>query len=294
MWTRPVLRAAVAILLFGVSLSSVDARGTPPLGALIALEGAFASHPLPPGAPIAVAHLPSDLPSDPKDVDVVLFLHGWRGCARVLAEAGPTRCRDAERPAIGWGLAERHAASRSSAILLIPQLAYRTRDGSPGRFAEAGFTRRFLRASLERIASERGWKRRPRLRTLTVIAHSAGYRTALAILERGEVASELRSLVLMDALYDAEDTFADWLVRSPRHRLLAIHTGRGEPEGRTKRLATRVKKLLGDPRVRSVRGHLESPHTSARLTVLHSPHPHGAIPARHLREVLELFAEESP
>src|SRR5688572_14480104 len=63
-----------------------------------------------PNAPSAVVHAPRGF--DPtRPFDVVVFLHGWTGCARVLARPGRVACREGEPARDGWGLTERHDES---------------------------------------------------------------------------------------------------------------------------------------------------------------------------------------
>jgi hypothetical protein len=243
------------------------------------------------GAPTAVVHAPPGFaPRAP--LHLVVFLHGYRGCAQVLAGRGPVRCRpgDAEQP--GWDLIGHHDAAGTSSLLIIPQLAFMKRSGRPGCFARPGCFRDFLQELLSvALATELGGARDLRdVASLTLVAHSAGYETALAILEHGEVSARVGAVVLMDALYAGGDRYARWLLRDARAdaRLISLHIGRGTPARESKLLLRRVGRALGkggavDVEVEEVARAVER----SRLIVAQARGPHRMVPANHLAEVLQ-------
>jgi hypothetical protein len=242
------------------------------------------------GAPSAVVHAPRGFdPAAP--LHLVVFLHGYRGCAQVLASAGSTRCRPGDAVREGWNLAGHHDAAGTNTLLVIPQLAFMQRSGRPGCFAERGCFRRFIAELLaEHLAAALGSARaRLELSSLTLVAHSAGFETALAILEHGEVSAQVRAVVLMDALYSGSARYARWLLeRAPASaRMLSIHVGRGGPARQSARLLKTVQRALGPARAAEVElAALAEALRDKRLVVTRTRAPHRLVPAQHLAHVL--------
>jgi hypothetical protein len=242
------------------------------------------------GAPSAVVHAPSGF--DPRGpLHVVVFLHGYSGCAQVLANAGATRCRAGDAPREGWNLIGHHDAAGTNTLLVIPQLAFMQRSGRPGCFAERGCFRRFLEELLgETLAQELGGARALRdVASLTLVAHSAGFETALAILEQGEVSGHVRAVVLMDALYSGSERYARWLFeRAPAQaRLLSMHLGRGGPQRESSKLLRRARRVLGPAMASEASAdQLRSALAHKRLVVTRARAPHRLVPEHHLAQVL--------
>jgi hypothetical protein len=242
------------------------------------------------GAPSAVVHVPPGFDPRPP-LHLVVYLHGYSGCARVLANAGPTRCREGDVEREGWNLTGHHDDAGTNTLFVIPQLAFMKRNGRPGCFAQRGCFRRFLQELLgETLVPELGGARTLRdVASLTLVAHSAGYKTALAILEHGEVDTQLGAVVLMDALYSGTDGYARWLLARgrPDARLLSMHIGRGSPARESALLLRRVRRALGPARAGSAEiGELRAALAGKRLVVTRTSAPHRLVPAQHLAEVL--------
>jgi hypothetical protein len=107
-------------------------------------------------APEVIAHVPEGVDVH-GPVALVLLLHGYSGCTRVLASAEPeARCRPRDRPEPGFGWAAAHEAAHTRSVLLIPQLAWRARDGSPGRLTIAGEAARLVDEALALLAPTLG------------------------------------------------------------------------------------------------------------------------------------------
>lgn len=246
---------------------------------------------MPAGAPTAVVHAPGGLDLA-QPLDLVVFLHGWSGCARVLASAGAVPCRDGERARAGWGLAAEHARSGARSLFVVSQLAFMVRHGRAGRFAEPGFALRYFEA-LVREAVERHFPgSSPRLGALTLVAHSAGYESAAAILVHGEIATRVRHVVLFDALYAQGDVFADWLASAPDgSRLVSLYTGRASTFRESQRMARALASRLGEGAVAvDPEGSLEDAIRAHRVVVARAASGHGAVPKTHLAEVLRALS----
>lgn len=243
------------------------------------------------GAPTAVVHAPAGF--DPRaPLHVVVYLHGYRGCAQVLASRGRARCRPGDPEQEGWNLIGHHDAAGTNTLLVIPQLAFMKRSGRPGCFARAGCFRRFLQELLsESLAGELGGARQLRdVASITLVAHSAGFETALAILEHGEVSAHVGAVVLMDALYSGRDRYARWLLHEARAdaRLISLHIGRGTPARETQRLLAHVRRAVGAQRAGEADvDALAAAIVGKRMIIARSPASHRLVPERHLAQVLE-------
>lgn len=212
-------------------------------------------------------------------IDVVLHLHGYEGCAEVLVVRGPTRCRPRAATQEGWDLAGALAESRTGAWLIVPQLAFDTRDGSPGRLARGNGARRLIDETVARVAAARGIAV-PRVRTVTLTAHSAGFEATIAVLRHGGLDDVLRHVVLFDAMYSGVGTFGAWAASDPHHSLVAFHTASGTPSRRALELAQRYRRPLGDRLVASDRAG-ETDVAPGRVVLLRARTGHRAVPRRY-------------
>lgn len=237
-----------------------------------------------PRAPSAVVHAPPSF--DPtRPLRLVVFLHGWNGCARVLVLSGPTPCRDGERPRDGWDLAGRIDAAGTDALFIVPQLAFLERNGHPGRFLEPHRFRAFLDELLARLAPRLGdGANLARVESITLLAHSAGFETALAILARGGV--DVRNVVLFDALYRGVEPFIEWAEGEPHRRLVSLYTGDGRTAHQNRLLAARARRSFGDAVAADAARTLADLVREMRVVVARSSAPHGAVPAHHIPELL--------
>src|SRR5690606_38361263 len=129
-----------------------------------------------------------------------------------LARAGEVRCARRWRTEPGWDLVR--ALGPSRARFVLPQLAFRARDGSPGRFREPRFAPRFL----DYLGLGDG--------PIVLAAHSAGFESALAWL-RSDVRDRVRAVVLFDALYAGTPTFVEWVAERDDRRLVSYVIGQG-------------------------------------------------------------------
>lgn len=240
-------------------------------------------------APDAIVHAPAGF--DPHaPLRLVVFFHGYRGCAEVLfSEGEAVRCRPGDPPERGWGLAARHDEAGTNTLFVIVQLAFAVRDGSPGRFARPGRARAFFDELLIAIESELGSRRRfDELASITLLAHSAAFETTMALVRVGQIEDKLRHIVLFDALYNGGPLFLSWVrggtSDAPR-RLVSFHGGRGRTGERNRELARRavrergIRASAGDgARVQDARDH--------EVVIARTSTPHAAFPARHMAETL--------
>ncbi len=109
------------------------------------------------------------------------------------------------------------AASGLDGALVAPQFAVDALDSSAGHFWDDGGFARFLDEAATRLAV---LSQAPReafaALPVVLVAYSGGYNPAAAILAHGGANDRIAGVILMDALYGEEKTFADWLVHSNR------------------------------------------------------------------------------
>jgi hypothetical protein len=217
------------------------------------------------------------------DVDVVLYLHGYDGCVEVLAGRGPTRCHPRARPVEGWDLLGAHAEVSAPSWLVMPQLAFMTRDGSPGRLARPGGARRLVDEVLRRAAPDGAPP--PRVRSVVVAAHSAAFESAIAVVRHGGLDAVLRHVVLLDALYSGGPVFGEWVAADPGRSLVAFHTAGGTPERRARELVARIGRRLGD-RLVAGENASEADVSPGRVVLARARTGHRGVPRRYLGPTL--------
>jgi len=239
------------------------------------------------GVPSAVVHAGPAFDAS-RPLRLVVFVHGWRGCARQLAASGPVRCR--RRAVEGWGLADRFDEGRSDALFVVPQLAFMTRDGSAGRFAEPGRFRAFVEELLGALEARLGERASlSRVESIALMAHSAGYETTLAILDRGGVDRLVRTVVLFDALYRGHPRFARWVLGDATRRLISIHAAQGRTASQSRLLAMALREPLGDAMSVDEEGAVADLVRAHRVVIAPAGAPHGDVPAHHLPELLRVL-----
>ncbi len=110
------------------------------------------------------------------------------------------------------------AESGLNAILVAPQFALDALDSSPGRFAEDNFFARFLKEVAEQTAH---WQQDSRYQhqlsnaDVILVAYSGGYLPTAKILAHGGTDDQISGIILMDALYGEEQTFANFILDHP-------------------------------------------------------------------------------
>jgi len=260
--------------------------------------------PRPDRAPAAVVHAPAGVGPRPW---VVVFFHGWRGCARALVRAGPTPCLSpgstdgsepgaddpAAEPEDGWGLGAAHDAAGLDSVLVVPQLAWRARETTAGDLDRRGFAEEMLARVLRKgLGDELG----PAFgldaaRGITVMAHSAGYEAAAALLESG-LGPRVTDVVLFDALYGRMDELEGWLRGDEGRRLVSYYASDGTPWKNGRRLLRRLRHRLGRDRTGWVRrGPLGADDLDGvRYALVRAGDRHADVPRARTGEALRALA----
>lgn len=243
-----------------------------------------------PRAPSVIVHAPPGFDAR-APLQLVVFLHGLRGCATVLMGLGQLRCGPGAPLDEGWGLAGHHDRAHTNTLFVIPQLAYMKRDGRPGRFGRPGGFRAFLEELLRGPLAEPlgGARSLSDVARIDLVAHSAGYRTALAILERGGIEPAIiRSLVLLDSLYAETARFAQYVeAHRADMRLVVISLPSGTPAREAEVLERRLRRSIGAEHVTSVDPNGIGDAIARYPIVFARGRPtHRLLPANHLSVVL--------
>lgn len=285
-------RRSLASLLLGALVLATSALPTSPALAQWTrrLELAHGAFDQPRGIPEAVVHAPPTFDAR-GPLRLVVFLHGYRGCADVLAASGPARCRPGAREQPGWDLLARHDEAGTSTLFVIAQLALDVRDGSPGRFARAGGFRAFVDELLGSLDRELGARRTSAdLASITLVAHSAAFESALLILRAGS--TPITNVVLLDALYSGGPAFLAWALADPARRLVSMHAGAGTTAERNRDLARRARRALGGAFLEAT--DLAALQPGHRVAVIRVRTPHAELPARHLADALRALQRPEP
>lgn len=270
---------AVLMLASFATASEVHAR--PAFTTEVTLE-----HPafdLPAGAPSAILHGgPRFAPGVP--FDLVIFLHGYSGCVNVLARSGRARCTPTSPVEHGWGLAAAHDRANQNTLLLMPQLAYRQRNGDPGAFRRDGFARDFVREAFRAARAQLGGAGLDRVRRIILVAHSGGFDAATAILDHGRLGPRVKRVVLFDALYGGTSTFLEWVQGATDRSLVSIYNA-GRPAEQSHMLITGARRT--SMRVIEEPASLRRSIRRYNVTAFHTRVAHADIPARFFRDVLQ-------
>lgn len=234
-------------------------------------------YPVPKGVANVVAHVPEGL-DDRDKLHLVLFFHGAIQCAAQLAQLGEVVCKPGDAPLGGYGYAARHDDAATQSLFAVPQFSY-FGGGTAGRMVEKGYFTTFVGELVtETFALGLGGPRTlDDVADITLIAHSAGWNPVVSILARGELATKVKNVVLLDAFFaGGEDYYLQWFRKRtdalPR-RFVAVHGDTGDSNGHHATMAARLRAEKVDvvvyPKgslVEAMRGH---DATIARMPVNH-------------------------
>ena len=243
------------------------------------------------GSPSVIVHAPAGFDAR-APLRLVVFLHGYNGCVSVLMGRGEVACKPGDRPREGWDLGRYHDAAHTNSLFVVPQLAYLKRDGRPGAFARPGGFRAFLEELLAGpLAPLLGGPRKlADVARIDLMAHSAGYQTALAIMEEGGLAAGLlQSVVLFDALYAETPRFARYVAQHARQglRFVVISLANGIPDRESRLLAAALRAKLGKAQVITTDASGIAQTVALHpIVIAQGKPPHRLVPAAHLAEVL--------
>lgn len=254
-------------------LTGTDAQG------ISWFQTAPSSHKVPKDAPDLAVYATEEA-KRARNVFVVVYLHGWRGCVRVLLASEPTPCLKGGAKEAPFALREAAEAAGLPLVFVVPQLSFWKRSGAPGRFRDAAYTKAWLRsiAKLELMRDKR-------IQSTTLVAHSAGFETALAIVDGAP--EKIGNVAMLDALYDGAERLAKWLLSAAGRRALSLTLGRGDTWKQSKLVERRLRLGAGE---KAVGNHsLRRWEEGARFKRAQASSKHRDIPRAQLGEVLRLL-----
>lgn len=240
-------------------------------------------------APGALVFIPAGVDRS-RPLDVVIFFHGYNGCAAAVASPEPIPCHPGGPRRGALDLIGQFRASGRAAVLIIPQLALESQLGAPGQLGLRGGLRRMLQETLDALASQLGAQAVDALGSVRVMAHSGGYEAALAVLHRGEV--EVQQVAFFDALYTGIPTLSAWLVpglRDPflgRRFVSVFREGAAAAGSRQLDRVLRAQGFGGYVRRRSVPGRVTEEEARAPVALLQADGDHQQVLRRNLAAVL--------
>ncbi|TPM27044.1 hypothetical protein [Mesorhizobium sp. B2-3-4] len=123
------------------------------------------------------------------------------------------------------------AASGLNAVLVAPQFARDAQDSSAGNFWTPGFFSGFMAEAAQGLARLTG-AGAAKFEAMPVVlaAYSGGYNPAASILRNGDIGTRLLGVILLDAVFDEADIFADWIARH-RKRFFVSAYGKSSASG---------------------------------------------------------------
>ena len=147
--------------------------------------------------------------------------------------AGDTSCHEGGDRQPGSAIASQVDEAGVNALAVAVELRPEMSTGEPGNLAWPGGFHELLRELLsERLAPYLGCAIEvDALDRVVVVAHSGGYQAAASVLALGDV-PQIREVVLLDALYGAQEVFLRWMgdggdedsLAEPRRRFVDIYT----------------------------------------------------------------------
>ncbi|MBZ9740351.1 MULTISPECIES: hypothetical protein [unclassified Mesorhizobium] len=115
-------------------------------------------------------------------------------------------------------------ASGLNAVLVAPQFARDAQDSSAGNFWTPGYFAGFMAEAAQGLAKLTGAKAAKfQAMPVVLIAYSGGYNPAASILKNGDVGARLLGVILLDAVFDEADIFADWIAHHRKNFFVSAY-----------------------------------------------------------------------
>lgn len=101
-----------------------------------------------------------------------------------------------------------------NAVLVAPQFASNAQDSSAGNFWTPGHFERFMAEAAQGLGELTGAKAAKfDAMPVVLVAYSGGYNPAASVLRNGDIDGRLLGVILLDAVFDEADIFANWAAR---------------------------------------------------------------------------------
>ena len=187
-------------------------RSALPQSLLYELEGgAFPGS----GRPDVGVHVPPGFDATNRP-GLVVYFHGWNGCVQAALGDREVPCREGGEARAPSHLASQLDEAGVNALLVAVELRADAATGETGQLAAAGGLRALLRELFEaHLGADLGAPGPPcvlpvdAFQHVMLVAHSGGYQAAASALAMGDL-PQVTDMVLLDALYGADEVFASW------------------------------------------------------------------------------------
>jgi hypothetical protein len=200
------------------------------------------------GHPDAAVHVPPGFDATRRP-GVIVYFHGWNGCVTTSLADEDAPCTDDGDVRVASSIAAQVDEARVNALVVAVELRVDLPSGEPGRLAMPDGLRDLLQELFtDHLAEPLGCALDvDGLDRVVVMAHSGGYQAAASVLRYGGVDS-ITEVDLLDALYGADDIFAEWLDDAsvgddPRLRFVDLYTSGGGTAPRSRAFAARAHTL---------------------------------------------------
>jgi hypothetical protein len=217
-----------------------DAAAPPRVRSIMLTLASGNTNPL--GKPNVWAYVPASYRED-GPLRLLFVFHGFNNCLESFVSDVGVACRPGDPARAAADLAAQIDRSGTSAIALVPQLAYDEKSGDPGVLSSGAALEKLSAEALDKL----GIRKLEEVERVAMIAISGGYRAMYATL--GAFGDRLRDVYLLDAYYAPDGPVDAWLWKNlgdftrdaanPRH-LGVIYTSLVVPQGASRALAARV------------------------------------------------------
>lgn len=203
------------------------------------------------GRPDVAVHVPPGFDATRRP-GVVVYFHGWENCVAAVLADRETPCSEGGVPRAGSRLAAQMDEAHVNALLVAVELRADAATGDPGQLAVPENARAMLRELFaEHLVEPLGCTLELEdLDRIVLVAHSGGYQATANTLAHGGL-PRVTQVVLLDALYGADEVFSSWLLdpdpvpAGPR-RFVDLYTCCGLPYERSHALARVVRAASDD------------------------------------------------
>jgi hypothetical protein len=242
---------------------------------------------------------------------LIVYFHGWNGCVQAALGDGEAPCSDGGEARSPSHLASQLDDAGVNAVLVAVELQADRPTGEIGQLAAPGGLRALLRELLDRhLGADLGVPGPPcvlpvdAFDRIMLVAHSGGYQAAASALALGDL-PRVTDIVLLDALYGADDVFSSWTRDAtrdaerdtsngldPSRRLVDLYTCCGGTLERSRTLAVmadRTRREVGESPVfdDDSDADLDAADLRHPLVFKRVEGPHGTLPQTYFRAILE-------
>lgn len=154
-------------------------------------------------------HVPSRFDQG-KALRVVVIFRGYKNCIDSYVSRTGLPCAPGRLARTGYDVAAQAERARTSALVIVPELAFDTQSSDAGPIQTAGGLARFLTDVLGALRTTIGRRTVADVERLTLMASSGGYEALMPVMQSGGVPVD--EVALFDSLYVDNATFTNFVV----------------------------------------------------------------------------------